>query len=82
MHISRAILGVILSKFFEPAINSVWHGEPQYGGRDCSCDALGYIFEISVALFSGRSKKNKKNVAIGCESYFTFAHFFCSDFCQ
>lgn len=27
-------------------------------------------------------KKKKKNVAIGCESYFTFAHFFCSDFCQ
>ena len=58
MHISRAILGVILSKFFEPAINS--DGEPQYGGRDCSCGALGYIFEISVALLSGRSKKNKK----------------------
>lgn len=35
-----------------------------------------------LLLFSQVGVKKKKNVAIGCESYFTFAHLFCSDFCQ
>lgn len=35
-----------------------------------------------LLLFSQVGAKKKKNVAIVCEFYFTFAHFFCSDFCQ